>query len=76
VMGIDAGRDDVAADFFAGLEDDAGGAAVPVENFCDGGVSANFDAQFACGGGDRVGIAPVPPRLKPHERNAPSISPM
>jgi len=55
VMGIDAGGDDVAADFFAGLEGDACGAAVLVENFCDGGVGANFDAQFACGGGDRVG---------------------
>jgi hypothetical protein len=55
VMGIDAGRDDVAADFFAGLEDDTGGAAIFVEDFPDGGVGANFDAQFAGSGSDGIG---------------------
>src|ERR1700686_3854459 len=54
-MGVDAGRDDVAADLFARLEDDAGGAAVFVEDFSDGGVGANFDAQFPRGSADGVG---------------------
>ncbi len=54
-MGIDAGGDDVAADFFAGLEDYAGGAAVFVEDFSDRGVGANFNAQFAGSGSDGIG---------------------
>src|SRR5260370_23605990 len=55
VMGIDAGGDDVASDFFAGLEDHAGGAAIFVEDFPDGSVGADFDAEFAGSGSDGGG---------------------
>ena len=55
MVGTDAGGDNVATDFFARLEDDAGGAAVPIDDFCDGGIGADFDAEFACGGPDGVG---------------------
>ena len=55
MMGIDAGGDDVAANFLAGLEDHAGGAAIFVEDFPDRSIGADFDAEFAGSGSDGVG---------------------
>ena len=73
---IDAGGDDIAADFFAGLEDNAGGAAVPVEDFSDGALVRISTPSSRAAAAIALEIAPVPPRLKPHERKAPSISPI
>jgi len=39
-------------------------------------LDTDFDSGFAAASAMALEIAPVPPRLKPQERNAPSISPM
>src|ERR1700681_3413114 len=54
-MRVDAGRDYVCEDFFAGLENDSRGAAVRDEDFSDGCFGADFDPRFAGGIGDGVG---------------------
>src|SRR6266436_1541873 len=53
-MRIDAGGNDASGNFFTRFEGDAGGAAVFDEDFVDGGLRADFHAEFAGGGGDGV----------------------
>jgi len=54
-IGINAGRNDFGVDFFAGFENDSGGAAVACENFRDWSFHADFGAGFASGVADGVG---------------------
>ena len=65
------------AEFLAALEHDAGGAAVLDEHLRDTRALVRISAP-ASRAADAIAceIAPVPPRANPHERNAPSISPM
>ncbi len=51
-MRIDAGRDDFGGDLFAGLQDNAAGAAVFDDDFRDARLRANLHAGFAGGVGD------------------------
>src|ERR1700674_1782719 len=53
-MRIDAGRDDVGGEFFAILENDAGGTAILDEDFADRRFGADFHAGLASCVRDRV----------------------
>ena len=65
------------AHLVAVLQHDAGGAAVLDEDPRDRRVRADLDAGLARGGRDRAARWRRCRRAaKPHERNAPSISPM
>src|ERR1700677_1092744 len=55
-IGVDAGRNDVGVNFFAGtFEDDAAGDTILDQNFGDGGFFANFNTGFDGGCADGVG---------------------
>jgi len=75
-MRVDTGEDGLRGELFSILKGNAAGAAVLGEDLADGRLGADFDPGFAGCMGDAFEMAPVPPRLKPQERKAPSISPM
>ena len=59
------------------LQHDAAGAAILDENFRDAALCVRISTPASrAASAMALEMAPVPPRLKPQERNAPSISPM
>jgi len=74
-MRVDAGGDYVGRDFFAGFQRYSGCAAVFNDNFVYGGLVRISTPSSRAAAAMALLIAPVPPRLKPQERKAPSILP-
>ena len=74
---VDARGHDAGADLLARLEHDTRGLAARDQDLGDRGLRADLDTELH---GPRpaqaLEMAPVPPRAKPHARNAPSMSPM
>src|SRR5712691_10834909 len=75
-MRVDARGDDVGENFFAALETTPQARPFLTRIFATGALVRISAPASRAASAMAFEIAPVPPRLKPQERNAPSISPM